>query len=261
MLLKDKTAIIFAANGAISQGVARAMAAHGARVHLAGYREDGLEALAGALSETGGEATWSVVDALDPQAVRKAIDEHVNEKGALDIVFNGIGGRPETLGYPAHSTETPIEDFAIPLNRIVVSQFLTAREAARVMAPAGSGAILTLSATLSGGAFAYMAGISAACGAVEVMTNALAGEFGPMGIRVNCVRGSAMPETRTIQETGAGQAALRGGASPDFGVPPLGRPISVEETAKAAVFLASDLASGMTAQTVTVCAGQFPSHA
>jgi 3-oxoacyl-[acyl-carrier protein] reductase len=75
-------------------------------------------------------------------------------------------------------------------------------------------------------------------------------------VRVNCVRGSAMPETRTIQETGAGQAKLRG-APPSFPVPPLGRPITVAETANAAVFLASDASSGMTGQTVTVCAGQF----
>jgi NAD(P)-dependent dehydrogenase (short-subunit alcohol dehydrogenase family) len=139
----------------------------------------------------------------------------------------------------------------------VGSQFLTAREAARVMAPGG--AILTLSATLSGSAFAYMAGISAACGAVEVMTQALAAEYGPRGIRVNCVRGSAMPETRTIRDTGAGQAALRD-AQMAMSLPLLCRPITVEETAKAAVFLASDLASGLTAQMVTVCAGQFPTH-
>jgi 3-oxoacyl-[acyl-carrier protein] reductase len=64
-----------------------------------------------------------------------------------------------------------------------------------------SGAIVTLSATLSGMTAANMAGISATCGAIEAMTRSLAGEFGRAGVRVNCVRGSAMPETRTIQET------------------------------------------------------------
>lgn len=111
----------------------------------------------------------------------------------------------------------------------------------------GSGTILTLSATLSGGTFEYMARVSVACGAIEVMTQALAAEFGPSGIRANCVRGSAIPETRTIQETGAGVAAVSD-RTPQMGVPPLGRPITVEETVKAVVFLASDLASGMTAQ-------------
>lgn len=261
MLLENKIAIVFAANGAISGGVAAELARQGAHVHLAGHREAGLQAKVDEIVAAGGRAIWSLVDALDQKQVRHAIEDTAERAGSVDIVFNGIGGRPQSLGYPAHSAETGLEDFLTPLNRIVGSQFLTSREAAKVMAEQGNGAIVTLSATLSGGAFGRMAGISAACGAVEVMTNALAGEFGPKGVRVNCVRGSGMPETRTIQETGAEQAALLDGNPPDFGVPPLGRPITVNETAKTAAFLASDLASGMTAQMVTVCAGQFPSRA
>lgn len=260
MLLQNKHAAIFAATGAIAQGVAREMAKQGAIVHLSGHRMQELEGFASSLSKEGYHATASEVDATDQEVVRKFTEKIVRKNGKLDIVFNGIGGSPKSLGYPAKSDETSLQDFLLPLNKIVGSQFLTSREAARVMKSQKSGSILTLSATLSGGAFRYMAGIAAACGAIEVMTNALADEFGQYGVRVNCVRGSAMPETRTIQETGAGQAALRAGESADFGAPPLGRPISVEETAKAAVFLASDLASGMTAQMVTVCAGQFPTH-
>ena len=259
MLLSNKQALIFAANGQIAQGVARAMALHGAAVHLAGHRKADLQAFARHLSDAGHNATCAEVDATDAAAVRNHVEALADTTGAIDIVFNGIGGRPGTLGYPARSDDTPLDDFLIPLNKIVGSQFLTAREVGRVMKRQGAGSILTLSATLSGGAFQYMAGISAACGAVEVMTQALAAEFGPSGIRVNCVRGSAMPETRTIQETGAGVAALSDGP-PQMSTPLLGRLITVEDTAKAAVFLASDLASGMTAQMVTVCAGQFPTH-
>ncbi|NWG17184.1 MAG: SDR family oxidoreductase [Chloroflexi bacterium] len=61
---------------------------------------------------------------------------------------------------------------------------------------------------------------------------------------------------RTIRETYAGQTAILGAPMP-MSMPPLGRPITVEETAKAAAFLLSDQASGMTGQAVTVCAGQF----
>jgi 3-oxoacyl-[acyl-carrier protein] reductase len=119
-----------------------------------------------------------------------------------------------------------------------------------------SGAIVTLSATLSGMTAANMAVISATCGAIEAMTRSLAGEFGRAGVRVNCVRGSAMPETRTIQETMAGQVRIFG-ERPPMSLPPLGRPIFVAETASKAAFLASDASSGMTGQVVTVCAGAF----
>ena len=252
MLLRNRHALIHAANGAIAQGVAREMARHGAAVHLTAPRPAEVEGFAAEI----GAASLSALDATDPGAVRARTEATARDHG-LQIAFNGIGGRPSSLGYPARSGDTPLEDFLIPLTRIVGSQFLTAREAAGVMAPGG--AILTLSATLSGSVIGYMAGISAACGAVEVMTQSLAAEYGPRRIRVNCVRGAAMPGTRAIRETFADQAALRD-APMAAAVPPLGRAITVEETAKAAVFLASDLASGLTAQMVTVCAGQFPTH-
>ncbi len=93
------------------------------------------------------------------------------------------------------------------------------------------------------------------------MTRSLAGEFGPRGVRVNCVRDSAMPETRTIQETFAGQAAILGmepaAMMAAMQAPPLGRPVTAEDTAGLVAFLASDAAGGMTGQVVTVCAGQF----
>jgi 3-oxoacyl-[acyl-carrier protein] reductase len=255
MTLAGKNALIFCATGAIAGGVAKAMAAQGASVFMSGRDTKRLADIEKAIMTAGGTAHGAVVDALNDDAVTAYIDG-IAKSRRIDIVFNGMGGRPVDLGYPQFATEQPVSDFRIPMDRIVTSQFITSRSAARHMITQKSGSIVTLSATLSGGAFAYMAGISAACGAIEAMTRALAGEFGPSGVRVNCVRGSAMPETRTIQETGTGQANLRG-SPPSFPVPPLGRPITVAETANAAVFLASDASSGMTGQTVTVCAGQF----
>jgi NAD(P)-dependent dehydrogenase (short-subunit alcohol dehydrogenase family) len=232
------------------------MATLGATVYVSGRRREALDALAQDIAVAGGEVHVDVVDALDDLAVQEYVNAAAKKSGHIDVVFNGIGGRPAELGYPARATETSLSDFMTPLQRIVTSQFITARAAAKHMMAQKSGSIVTLSATLSGGAFAYMTGISAACGAIEVMTKSMAGEFGPANVRVNCVRASAMPETRTIQETGAGQARLRG-APPQFPAPPLGRPTTVKDTAGAAAFLASDAANGMTGQTITVCGGQF----
>jgi 3-oxoacyl-[acyl-carrier protein] reductase len=256
MTLAGKTALIFCATGAIAGGVANVMAAQGAQVFVSGKRRDALQTLKQEIEAAGGSAQADIVDALDDKAVQAYVASIAKKAGTIDIVFNGMGGRPQELGYPQLATTQPVDDFMLPMKRILLSQFITSRAAAKHMVEQKSGSIVTLSATLSGGAFAYMAGISAACGAIEAMTRSMAGEFGPSGVRVNCVRGSAMPETRTIQETGAGQAKLRG-SPPQFPLPPLGRPITVTETANAAAFLASEAASGMTGQVVTVCAGQF----
>ena len=256
-LLQDKNALIFAASGAIAGGVARELGRQGARLFLSSHREGALDALLAELHGAGVEAHRATVDATDEAAVSGYLDTLEAEGREAHVAFNGIGGAPASLGYPARADEQPLADFLLPLQRIVGSQFLTAREAGRRMAQRGGGSVILLSATLSGGCFSYMAGISAACGAVEAMGRSLAGEYGPQGVRVNCVRGSGMPETRTIQQTVEGQARLRGEPM-SMTPPPLGRPTSVADTARAVAFLASDLSSGMTAQRVTVCGGQFP---
>lgn len=255
-LLAGRTAAVFAATGAIASEVARTFAREGATVWLSGLDRARLDSTAKEIIAAGGAARVAVVDATRPDEVDTFLDRVRAEAGALDVVFNGIGGRPAELGYPATLADQTLESFLLPINRIAGSQYVTARAAGLRMAEQGSGAIVLLSATLSGMAVAHMEGISATCGAVEVLTKSLAGELGGSGVRVNCVRGSAMPETRTIAETGAGQARITG-RPPEFAVPPLGRPITVAETAATAAFLASDRASGLTGQVVTVCAGQF----
>ena len=260
MTLIGKNALIFAATGAIASEVARTFAQGGAKVWLSGRNADALNRVMQGVIAQGGAAEMDIVDATDSDAVTAYVNQVAERAGSVDIVFNGIGGRPVDLGYPAPSTTQGIDQFFKPLRIILGSTFLTSRAAAIPMMRQGGGSIITLSATLTGMTAAHMAGISATCGAIEALTRSLAGEFGPAGVRVNCVRGSAMPETRTIQETGAGLAQIYGLTDPP---PPIGadsplrRPITVAETASAAAFLASDAASGMTGQVITVCAGQF----
>jgi len=257
MILHDKNILVFAATGAIGSGASKTFAEHGAHVYISGRDADQLQALADEIKGDGGQVDCDVVNATDPQAVDEYVNRIAKSAGHIDGVFNAIGGRPKDLGYPQVSTTTSIEDFLIPMNVIVASQFLTARAVGRVMQEQRTGgSIIMLSATLSVMTAPFMAGITAACGAIEAMTRSLAGEFGQAGIRVNCVRGSAMPETRTIEETMAGNAEIMG-QPPQMGLPPLGRPITVQDTVSTAAFLASDLSSATTGQVLTVCAGVF----
>jgi 3-oxoacyl-[acyl-carrier protein] reductase len=254
--LTSKNALIFAATGAIGSEVARTFAREGAHVYISGRDADALERLAGEIRAAGGGASAAVVDATDQGAVQAYVDQVSAEAGRIDAAFNAIGLPPSELGYPAASTTQPLDDFFKPLHTILGSTFLTSRTVGAVMARQGGGAIITLSATLSIWTPAYMAGIAATCAAIEGLTRALAGEFGPAGVRVNCVRGNAMLETRTIAETGAG--LMRLGYQPSMSPTLLGRPITIGETAATAAFLASDAASGITAQVLTVAAGAFP---
>lgn len=257
-LLQDKTALVFAASGAVGSAVARRFAAEGARVHLSARDGAALDRLGAELG-----APWRVVDATDEAQVEAYVDEIAGEAGGIDVVFNAIGLRPGRSNYATPATTLPFDDFLLPLRTIAGSQFLTARAAARRMVPQRRGAIVLLSASLSGKFVPFMSGIAATCGAVEATTRTLAAEFGPAGVRVNCVRAGGMPETRTIRETLANMARTTG-ASPEAAGRPttdnaLARPVSVAETAATVAFVASDAASGIAGQVVNVCAGAIVS--
>jgi NAD(P)-dependent dehydrogenase (short-subunit alcohol dehydrogenase family) len=251
--LSGKHALVFTASGAIGSEVARAFAREGASVWLSGRNAAALDDLAAGIRTDGGAATVDLVDAIDPAVVTAYVDRVTTTAGRIDAVFNGIGGRPADLGYPARATEQELALFLEPPRVILGSTFLTARAAGARMAEQRSGAIVTLSASLSDAAIPFMAGISATCGAIEAMSRSLAGEFGP-SVRVNYIRATAMPETRTIRETGAGQARLRGldpAATPPPGAATL-LPLRIAETAAVAAFLASDAASGLSGRVVNV---------
>lgn len=251
-MLAGKRIAVFAATGQVGAATAGVLAAHGAHLALSGRDNERLQLLADRINREGGEASVSLVDATDPVAVAAHL-AGVAADGGLHGAFNAVGRTPAQLGYPARSTELDVGTFLEPYRLIAASTFITTVAAAPLIADSGGGSVVTLSSTLTGGAFANMAALTATCGAIEAMTRSLSGEFAPMGVRVNCVRGDAMPETTTIQETGARQAALTG-MDPDtvLSPGPLGRPITARETAEAVAFLLSDTSGGITSQIVTV---------
>lgn len=223
---------------------------------LSGRNRARLDALQQTITHSGGTAESAVLDATDAAAVRAYIAQ-ADAAGRIDAAFNGIGLRATEGAYGTASASLAPAEFLRPLEVIAGSVFLTSALAGAAMAARGAGSVVTLSATLSGTAVPRMAGITAACGAIEAFTRSLAAEFGPSGVRVNCVRSTALPATRTIRETNArfhAELGLTGPAeSPAENL--LGRALTVADVAAATVFLFSAAAAGLTGQLVNVCGG------
>jgi NAD(P)-dependent dehydrogenase (short-subunit alcohol dehydrogenase family) len=148
----------------------------------------------------------------------------------------------------------PSENVTTPVVTGVKTHFLTAIAAARHMVQQRSGVILTLSSSAAGLSgrdrrYHLTGGFAIACAAIEALTRSLAGELGPQGIRVVCLRSDAIPETwptdhiesRTYMENGT----------------VLGRLPTLDEVANAAVFLASDRASAMTGTIANLTCGSI----
>ena len=179
MLLKGKTAVVFAANGAIGSAVARRFRLQTARSIFRGAIPTPSRSLALRSTPPRG---WST----PPTKIRsEAYFKHLADRGETpDIVFNAIGPRAADAEYARPAATLSREKFLLPLETIVWSQFLTARTAAGALAAQNRpGSIVTLSASLSGQFIPFMSGITAACGAVEALTRTLAAEFGRAGIQ------------------------------------------------------------------------------
>jgi NAD(P)-dependent dehydrogenase (short-subunit alcohol dehydrogenase family) len=249
VLLKEKTAVIFGAGGAIGGAVARAFAREGARVFLSGRRLGSVEAVAREIAAAGGSAEAAQVDALDEQAVNDHTADVIAKADGLDICFNAIGVHA-VQGTPL--TELALGDFSYPISTWTATQFLTARAAARHMVEQRTGVILTLSASPARLAIPLAGGFGVACLAIEGLTRTLAAELGPHGVRVVCLRPHRISDSGLNADPRVAEDEFRR-VLEDMTL--LKRLPTLAEVAHTAVFLASDQAASMTGAVVNLTAG------
>ena len=258
MLLENRTAVIYAAGGAIGGAVARAFAREGARLFLTGRDVAKVDAVAAEIVAAGGVAERAQVDALDERAVEEHLDAVVERAGGVDVSFNAIGPGPATDRLPL--TELSGEAFARPIAFYTSSNFITGTAAARRMSGQGAGVIVTLTALPGRIPANLIGGQAPAWAAVEAFSRSLALEVGPSGIRVVCLRAHAIPETPLIAANFATAAAAAGVTPAQFRArleqsTLLKRLPTLAEVADTAAFVASDRAGALTATVVNLSAG------
>ncbi|MES1184642.1 MAG: SDR family oxidoreductase [Myxococcales bacterium] len=258
MMLKNKVAVVYGAGGDVGGAVARAFAREGAKVFLSGRTQRKLETVAAAIKDHGGSAETAVVDALDELAVERQVASVVEKAGGIDISFNAIATARAVPKLPL--TQLSAEDFALPITTYTLTNFLTARSAARHMVAKRSGVILTITGTPGRMGFLNVGGTSPAYAAVVALTRTLSAELGPQGVRVVCLMPNAIPESALIRESFGRYAQAAGITQAEFqarfeNMTHLKRLTTLEELARTAVFLASEHASALTGTVVNLSGG------
>jgi 3-oxoacyl-[acyl-carrier protein] reductase len=257
LILQGKHAVVFGAGGAAGAAIAKEFAAEGAEVFLSGRTKSTVTDVAEQVAAGGGRAHAAVLDALDESAVDAYLDDIVRDIKRIDIVFNAIGPLAKEYANGANVVDLAAAEFMVPLTTIVRSQFITSRAAARHMTRQRSGVIMFLTGSPARPHVPGASAIGAAFGAIENFTRQLALELGPAGVRVVCLRTSAMPDTRTIRDTMRGvpedQLAQFLADRTMLKVSP-----RTVETAEAAAFLVSDRARMMTGTVLNSSAGVVP---
>jgi 3-oxoacyl-[acyl-carrier protein] reductase len=259
-ILQGKHAVVFGAGGSIGAAVAREFAVEGATVFLSGRTRFNVDEVARQIRADGGQAHAAVVDALDDHGVKEYIDNVVREAGSIDATFNAVGPLASEYGNGKNAVDLDVEEFMVPVTTILKSQFVTARAVARQMIKQRSGVIIFLTGSPARGHVEGATGIGAAFGAIETLTENLAVEVGPFGVRVVCLRTTANTDSRTIRDT-MDSLASRMNLSRDQMVARMASlnflklPASVHDTATVAAILASDRLRMMTGTVVNATAG------
>jgi NAD(P)-dependent dehydrogenase (short-subunit alcohol dehydrogenase family) len=246
VLLKDKVAVITGAGSGVGRASALRFADEGAAVVCADIDPDGAKETVAQVEAAGGKAVAERCDVAQEADVVAAVESAVGHFGRLDIMFNNVGIPTPRLGmtFEEHS----VEDFERLASVNFRGVFLGCKHAVLRFKEQGDGGVILNTGSVAGlvgwGGTVY----GATKGAVHQLTRAVAVEVAQFGIRVNAICPAGMPYTGFMAAGGmeVSGSDLDAVAAHTGSMHPLGRPITAEDCAEAAVYLCSDRASNVT---------------
>jgi NAD(P)-dependent dehydrogenase (short-subunit alcohol dehydrogenase family) len=255
VLLEGKNAIVTGAGSGVGRASAQRFAEEGARVVCADIDGDRAEETARLVEEAGGVAVPVAADVADEDAVVAMVAAAVDQLGALDVVFNNAGIPTPRLG--AKLEDHTVDDFQRLVGVNLAGVFLGCKHAVLRFKEQGTGGTILNTGSVAGlvswGGSVY----GATKAGVHQLTRAVAIEGAPFGIRANAICPAGMPYTNFMAAGGlqVSDEALAKVAEQTGANHPLGRPITAEDCAEAAVYLVSDRAANVTGVMLPVDGG------
>ena len=247
--LAGKAAIVTGAAQGIGLGIAHALGAAGASVTLADIADDAGAQAVSELQAAGAAVQYQHADVTAEEDIRNLVETAAAHWGRLDIIVNNAG---IVAVQTVELCSTADWDRVMAVN--VRSIFLATKYALPHLRKAGGGSILNIASVSS---FVAQQGTPAYCaskGAVLMLTKSLALDYGPEHIRVNCL-------CPGITDTPMLRYHARHEADPDAHLRqrlrrvPTGEMLYPEDMGRAAVFLCSDDAGGITGTSLVVDGG------
>jgi NAD(P)-dependent dehydrogenase (short-subunit alcohol dehydrogenase family) len=247
--LAGATVVVTGGADGIGRGCVLAFAREGADVVAVDIDAAKAEALPEAAASLAGTVVPVVGDVRDV-AVLEAAAQEATARGGLDVAVNNVGGLVGTEPTPSLDVDEASWQAVVDFN--LRPTFLGCQVFARTMIAAGTaGAIVNIGASNSLRAAPQLAAYAAAKAGIVNLTQTLAVELAPHGIRVNCLA-PIFTDTPSTRRYAAGERREQTAAAI-----PLGRVAQPDDMAGVALFLASPLARFVTGQTIVVDGGML----
>ncbi len=244
--LEGKVAVVTGASKGIGAGIAKGLAAEGAKV-VVNYAssKEGAEEVVAEIAADGGKAIAAQGDVSKAGDVRKLFATTLKEFGRVDVLVNNAG-----VYQFAGLEEITEEQFHRQFNTNVLGLMLATQEAARHFGAEG-GSVINIGSVASSLTPPASVIYTATKGAVDAVTHVLAKELGPKKIRVNSIN-PGMVETEGTHSSGIIGSDFQKGAEAQT---PLGRIAQPSDIAPIAVFLASADSGWLTGETLLASGG------
>lgn len=251
-LLSDKTILVTGGGSGLGLAMAKACAAHGASVTIAGRKRERLEDAAkeiAASARGGGAVEFFAADVRDPEQVEALVAHAVSRFGKLDGLVNNAAGN-----FLAFSEKlTPNGFDAVVRTVLHGSVNCTLAVGRHLLARKAAGAIVSIVTTYAWTGTAFALPSACAKAGVLAMTRSLAVEWGHAGIRLNAIAPGPIPTEGAFSRLFASPESKQNA----LGRIPLGRFGEKEEIANLALFLLSDLCPYQTGDCVTMDGGEW----
>lgn len=248
--LAGKVAVVTGAGRNVGAAIAQTLAAEGARVAVADLDGASADATAHTIGDAGGTARGYTLDIADGAAVAQIMATVARDLGPIDVLVNNAARLPQFTTFTQECGRPAAERDWTPLVQVNLMGLLNMIGAvAAGMAERGGGSIVSIASDAGKIGEGRQAVYASTKAAVIGFTKSLAQELGPKGVRVNAVCPS-MIKTPQIAEGLSEDLEAR--ILKRYPLRRLGRP---EDVARLVTFLASDCASWITGQAVSVNGG------
>lgn len=246
--LAGKTALVTGAGVGIGRAIAMKLASEGARVLVVDFNEETAEQAVNDIVNAGGEAKTFVADVSDEQRVSAMVKFAVDTFGSLDMACNSAA--VSRGSGPIHTFDKAVFDQTLDL--CLTNTFLCMKyEIEAMLEQTSGGSIVNISSNASLRGQPYNTAYAAAKSGVNLLTKSAAAEYGHKGIRINAVSPGVV-RTPGVEKYFEEQPKIAEGLKQAAVMRRLGEP---SEIAEAVCFLASDRASFITGQLLSVDGG------